>query len=159
MSFLPLPWMLPGLGMASASAHDEAAVRAIIDSETEAWNVGDAKAYSAHFAEGGSFTNIVGMVFYGREAFESKHVEVFATIFKGSRLKQTIRKLRFVTPDVAIADTDGEVTGFAGLGPGVQAWPDGVLRVRLQQVFVKRSGAWWIEAYHNVDAKVLPPRP
>lgn len=37
--------------------------------------------------------------------------------------------------------------------PGVAIQSDGVLRPRLQQVFVKYEGEWWIEAYHNVDVK------
>jgi uncharacterized protein (TIGR02246 family) len=143
---------------AAVAPGDEAAIRAVVAEESAAWNVGDAKAYSAHVAEDVSFTNILGVVMYGRKAFESRHAEVFATVFKGSRLQQTIRRLRFVTPDVAIVDVDTEVRGFAGLPPGVKPFPDGTLRTRLLQVLVRRGGEWWIEAYHNVDAKVVPGR-
>ena len=144
--------------MAAPKANDEAAVRAVVAEETAAWNVGDAKAYAAHFAEDGGFTNILGEVVFGKEAFEARHAAIFRTVFKGSRLQQTVRRLRFVAPDVAIVDVDTEVRGFAGLPPGVKPFPDGTLRTRLLQVLVKRDGEWRIEAYHNVDAKVVPGR-
>jgi len=67
--------------------------------------------------------------------------------------RETIRNIRFVTHDVAIVDVDTEVTGFGKIPPGVTIQSDGVLRTRLQQVFVKYDDEWWIEAYHNVDVK------
>jgi uncharacterized protein (TIGR02246 family) len=147
---------LPAIAVAGPTFEDQSAIRTIIEQETEAWNRGDAKAYSVRFAQDGGFTNILGMVFYGRQPFEDRHEEIFTTFYKGSRLKQSIRKLRFVTQDVAVVDIDTELTGFAGLPPTVRAWPDGVLRTRLQQVLVKREGIWWIEAYHNVEARPVP---
>ena len=46
---------------------DEIAVRNIIQEEITAWNAGDAAAYSHHFSEDGTFTNIRGQFFTGRE--------------------------------------------------------------------------------------------
>jgi uncharacterized protein (TIGR02246 family) len=135
---------------------DEAAVRRVVEDEVRAWNAGDAKAYAARFADDGGFTNVLGEVRFGRAEFEERHAAVFGTIFRGSRLAQAIRALRLVAPDVAIVHVDAAVSGFAALPPGVRAGADGVLRTRLLQVLVKRGGAWWIEAYHNVDVKPPP---
>jgi len=140
------------------SAADEVAIQKIISEATEAWNRGDAKEYSQHFQEDGGFTNVLGMVFYGRRDFEQRHAEIFSTIFKGSTLRQAVRKIRFVRPDVAVVDVDTEMTGYTKLPPGIQAGADGILRTRLQEVFLKENGAWWIVAYHNVDVKPLPPK-
>jgi uncharacterized protein (TIGR02246 family) len=155
MLFLFLSILAPGAF--SAGPDDEAAIRKIIDDEVAAWNAGDAKAYAGHFAEGGTFTNIYGMFFEGHQAFEERHAEIFATFFKGTARKQTIRKLRFVTPEVAVVDVDTEVRNIRSM-PGVTLPADGILRTRLQEVFVKRNGAWWIEAFHNVEAKGPPGR-
>jgi len=65
-----------------------------------------------------------------------------------------VRRIRFVTPEVAIVDVDTEVRGLANMPRGVTVGRDGVLQTRLLQVFVKRNAEWWIEAYHNVDVKV-----
>jgi len=137
----------------AATSADEAAIRKIIEEEEAAWNSGDATAYSRHFALDGTFTNIYGMVFERRAAFEKRHWETFATFFKGSTRVERVRRIRFVTSEVAIVDVDTEVRGFSKMPPGVTVGSDGVLRTRLLQVFVKRGDEWWIEAYHNVDVK------
>ena len=141
---------------AGASQHGaaEARIGAIIEEQVAAWNAGDAKAFSRHFAEDGSFTNIQGAVFYGHRAFEDRHVEIFRTFFKGTKLVMTPTRIRLVRPDVAIADIATVVSELAGrTSPGVQARPDGTIRTRLQEVFVKRGDDWSIASYHNVDIK------
>jgi uncharacterized protein (TIGR02246 family) len=139
----------PGVGPAS----DEAQVRAIVAAQVSAWNAGDGKAFSKSFAEDGSFTNIRGDVFYGHQAFEDRHVEIFATFFKGSTLAMSVTKLRFVRPDVAIADITTEVSQVKGGPPGIKASADGEIHTRLQEVLVKDGSEWHIVSYHNVDVK------
>jgi uncharacterized protein (TIGR02246 family) len=131
----------------------EAVVRQIIEEQTAAWNSGDGPGYARHFAEHGSFTNVLGTTVFGHLEFEQRHVRIFATFFKGSVLEVNIRRIQFVTPDVAIVDVDAVVQGVHGMPPGVTVSLDGVLQTRLMQVFVARAGRWWIEAHHNVDVK------
>ena len=129
---------------------DRTAIQNIVEDQVSAWNEGGAAGYSRHFAREGSFTNIFGMVFDGRDAFEQRHAETFATFLKGSLRVEKVRQIRFVTPDVAIVDIDAEVRAVGKIPPGISIASVGVLRTRLQQVFVKRAGRWWVEAYHNV---------
>ena len=137
----------------AAPAADEERIRGIIAEQVAAWNAGDAKAFSASFAENGSFTNIRGSVFYGHRAFVDRHVEIFRTFFKGSKLAMSPTKIRFVRPDVAIVDIATEVSQLSAAPPGVKPTGDGRIRTRLQEVFVKNAGEWRVEAYHNVDVK------
>ncbi len=137
-------------------AEDSAAIEALVVAETNAWNRGDAEAFAAPFTEDGSFTNIIGMVYYGREAFEERHAEIFKTIYKGSVLKQSIGKLRFIRPDVATVDINVELSGVLSTPPSVRTEPDHVIRTKLQLVLVKEKGDRWITAYHNV---AVTPRP
>jgi len=132
---------------------DAEAIHALVEDSTKAWNAGDASAYSARFVIDASFTDVTGVSSSGRKAFQAKQEQLFKTIFRGSRLKQSVREIRLLTSDVAIVEIDTELTGFSGLPRGVKAWPDGVLRTRLQQVLVKVAGAWWVAGYHEVDAK------
>lgn len=138
---------------AAAAPADEARIRAIIAEQVVAWNAGDARAFSASFAEDGSFTNIRGTVFYGRRAFEDRHAEIFRTFFKGSKLAMSPTKIRFVRPDVAIVDVATEVSELHGTPGGVKPGADGRIHTRLQEVFVKNDGEWRVESYHNVDVK------
>ena len=88
--------------------------------QAEAWNRHDATAWSKDFAPDADFVNIVGTVFQGREEIEKRHAGIFASVFKTSSTKVTVRRIVFLGPDVAIVDTDHEVTGHSGLPPGVQ---------------------------------------
>lgn len=134
---------------------DAHAIEALVATETEAWNAGDAWAFAQRFAPDGSFTNVLGTVVYGREAFEQGHAEIFKTIFSGSVLKQSITASRFVRPDVAVVDVSTEMTGYKKVPPGVAIEDDGILRTRLQMVLVKQGEEWLISAYHNVS--LMPP--
>ncbi|HXX46134.1 MAG TPA: SgcJ/EcaC family oxidoreductase [Candidatus Acidoferrales bacterium] len=144
--------------MPSEKSADIAAIEAIVSAQAEAWNRGDAKAFSARFAEDGSFTNVFGMTFYGHAAFEQRHREFFETVARGTRATMAIAKLRFVRDDVAIADVDCTTSGYAKLPPGVPANSESAVRSCLQLVFVRENGSWWITAFHNTAVTPLPAR-
>jgi uncharacterized protein (TIGR02246 family) len=139
---------------------DEAAIRQLVAAQAEAWNRHDATAWSKDFAPDADFVNIFGMVFQGRPEIEKRHAAIFASIFKDSRTKVTVRRLVFLGPDVAIVDTDHEVTGHGGLPPGVQNSDDsGTLRTRMKYVMKKTGGTWQITAGQNTDVKPAPKSP
>ncbi len=138
---------------------DETAVRNIIQEEITAWNSSDAAAYSRHFAADGTFTNIRGEFFSGRQPFIEKHDNLFKGPFHGSTLKQDIVSLKFVRPDVAVVEVLTSVTGIQKLFPGTNTDDKGRLRTRLLQVVVKDGGEWRITAYHNTDVKSGVPVP
>ena len=131
----------------------EAAMRAIVAEQVVAWNAGDGKRYASHLAPDASFTNLFGMVMYGALAFEKRHTEILSTFYKGTSKKHVVRRIRFVTPDVAIVDIDNEVRGVTSMPGGIVVPDDGVVKTQLMEVFVRRGSQWWIEAYHNVDVK------
>jgi uncharacterized protein (TIGR02246 family) len=87
---------------------DQLSIERPLASLDDAWARGDAGAFASRFATDGTFTNVLGMFFHGRDAFRERHDAVFKTVFKGSTLTLRIATLRFITPDVAIADTDAE---------------------------------------------------
>ena len=144
------------IGPSAVTAQDaaaEAPIRAIIADQAVAWNAGDGARYASRVAPDASFTNLFGMVMYGAPAFISRHREILSTFYKGTTKKHVIRKIRFITPDVAIVDIDNEVHGVKAMPAGVALPPDGIIKTQLMEVFVRRDGQWWIEAYHNVDVK------
>lgn len=106
---------LVALAMAWASsawaqdASDEAEIRAIVAAQVVAWDAGDGAAYAKQVAPDVSFTNLFGMVMYGAPAFAERHRQLLETFYKGTTKHHAIRRIRFVTPDVAIVDIDNEV--------------------------------------------------
>jgi len=158
--FLVLAFAFLAVAAANPQAsRDDTAIRNIIQQEITAWNAGDAVAYSRHFAEDGTFTNIRGQFFTGRQAFIERHDLIFKEQFHGSTLKQDIVSLKFVRPDVAVVEVLTSVTGYQKLSPGTSADAKGRLRTRLLQVIVKDKGEWKITAYHNTDVKADVPTP
>jgi uncharacterized protein (TIGR02246 family) len=166
-SSAPFLALMLSLVLAPAWAHadaprgeDEAALRQLVAAQAEAWNRHDATAWSKDFAPDADFVNIVGSVFQGQAEIEKRHAGIFASIFKDSRTKVTVRRIAFLGPDVAIVDTDHEVTGHAGLPPGVQNSDEsGVLRTRMRYVLKKNGGKWQIVAAQNTDVKPAPKSP
>src|SRR5690606_14170340 len=137
---------------------DRRAIERLVDSLADAWGRGDAAAFASRFADDGSFANVVGMFFRGRDAFRDRHDAVFKTLFRGSTLSLGIASLRFIRPDVAIADLDAALRGFEALPAGLNAMADGTVRTRLLMVLAKEQGEWWISAYHNVAVVPQPPK-
>lgn len=154
---LTVAMMMCAFGSTAASqaqdAPSEAAIRAIVADQAVAWNAGDGRAYAEHVAPEASFTNLFGMVMYGKPAFVQRHSEILATFYKGTTKHHAIRRIRFIAPDVALVDIDNEVRNVTKMPGGIVVPPDGVIRTQLMEVFVRRDQRWWIEAYHNVDVK------
>ena len=154
--------LLAGLTAAAQSKSDEDAIRSILDNEIATWNQGDADGYSKHFAADGTFTNVPGMFFTGRQAYRDRHEVIFKGPFRGTKLELQVVSLRFLTPDVAICETLTWVSDFkSGAPPDLHLDAKGRLRTRLLQVLTKRNGEWQIVVYHNVDIKpgVETPEP
>ena len=154
-----LALLFPTAALAQQPSPDDTAIRAIVQSEADAWNHGDADAFAAHYAENGSFTNVIGMHSYGRPAFIAQHKRIFATIYKGSHNDFAVEKLTFLRPDVALVEIDGTLIGAKELPPGVKATPDGAVHVKLLEVMTRERGTWSIAAFHNVAVYPLPPSP
>src|SRR5690348_6733948 len=125
----------PSHAIAQEGAAD-AAIRGIVADQARAWNVGDGAGYADHLAPGASFTNLFGMVMYGKADFVRRQREILSTFFKDTRKTHVVRRIRFVTPDVAIVDIDNEVRGVRSLPGGVAVPADGILRTQLMEVFV-----------------------
>jgi uncharacterized protein (TIGR02246 family) len=140
-------------GASAQDAAAEAQIRTIVAQQVAAWDAGDGMAYARDIAPDVSFTNLFGMVMYGAAAFAERHSHILKTFYKGTTKHHAVRRIRFVTPDVAIVDIDNEVRGVKAMPAGIAVPSDGTVRTQLMEVFVRQGDRWWIEAYHNVDTK------
>ena len=136
----------------------EAAIRGLVAAQAEAWNHGDAAAWSKVFEPDADFVNIFGTVFSGRKEIEERHAAVFATFFRGSQTVVTVRRLVFLTPRLAIVDSDHVVTGYGAL-PATLHPVDGAVRTRMKYVVRKSGRGWSVVAAQNTELKPPPARP
>ena len=120
--------MLPAAPVWAQDARDDAALRKIIADQVVAWDAGDGTRYAVDVAPDASFTNLFGMVMYGAPAFAARHTEILATFYKATRKKHEVRRIRFLSPDVAIVDIDNEVHDVKQMPGGIALPADGVIR-------------------------------
>lgn len=139
---------------------DRAGIEKIIQEEATTWNNGDAEGYSRHFAQDGTFTNILGMFAVGYQPFLEAHKRIFQTVFLHTKLRQEVVSMKFLQSNIVVVETISWVSEFGGDPiPGTYLDDKGRLRVRLLQVMVKKGSEWEIVAYHNVDIKPGIPSP
>ena len=124
-------------------------IAALIAGEDEAWRRSDAAGFSARVLPDVVFTNVLGMFSVGKAPFLAQHERIFATIYHGSTLRQTIRHVTMLTPDIAIVDTVSVVTGARAAPPGI-GLIDGAVHTCLEQVLVRHEDGWWVASFHNV---------
>ena len=145
----------PAGAQATSRAHaatDSMSIVRVLAGLDSAWQAGNAARWVAHYApdaEFAGFINISGLRMSDPGTLQARLAQIFGGIFRGSRHVGTLRQLRFVNADVAIADEDIEITGFTGLPPGISPTAPGVLRTRMRHVLVRRAGEWLIVASQN----------
>jgi uncharacterized protein (TIGR02246 family) len=152
--------MKPGM---TAASDDEKAISDIITEFVATWNRRDAAAWAAQFAADSDHINVVGMLFEGREENHRRHAENFAGMFNDSTLRHHIRRLRFLSPDIALVDLDSEMRIVGPLPPAFTAISrrdaDGaaVMRSRMRHVMTRADGRWQIVASQN-SPMMTPPQ-
>lgn len=137
-------------------AGQEVAIRTIVSDQEAAWNAGNAAEFCQSAAPDISAFNTSGTDMSGKARFCQRQQQILAGIFKGTTRKQRIRLLRFITDDVAIVDIDNEIHGLTTTPSGAPVTGNGVSKTLLMEVFVKRDGRWFMEAFHNID--VVAPK-
>lgn len=137
----------------------EQPIRQLLDAQVAAWNAGDADGWCRDFVPDAAFVNILGMRFEGRDANAVRHGELFATIFKGSRLEARDVTIRTIGDAAAFADLVLDLTGFRALPPGIRpSAGDGVLSTRMHYAFEFTDGRWRIVLSQNTAVMPLPIR-
>jgi uncharacterized protein (TIGR02246 family) len=138
---------LSGLKQAGAAEGDTAGVKAVIDAYMDAFNKHDPHAVAALFTEDGDFTNGRQVTAHTRKVIDEHLVPVYGSVLKNSHRTYTLRSIRFVTPDVAVAATDYELSGTTN--PKGDELPP--RKGMLQWVVAKNNGKWLIEVLNESE--------
>lgn len=134
---------------ARGGGKDEEAVRAVVRQLQDGWNAHDGAAFAAPFAADADYVVVNGTYIKGRDAIEKGHVGIFTTIYKESRNVATVKGVRFLRPDVAVAHVEWNLEFKAG-GETRKARAINTL------VLTRDGGRWSIAAFHNTP--VQPPQ-
>jgi uncharacterized protein (TIGR02246 family) len=128
---------------------DEQAIHNILAQYEACWNRSDSRAISALFAEDANFIHIYGGQLDGRSDIEASHRIIFDTIYKNSRAALTVRRIRFLRPDIAVAFTGGRVA-FQENGEARE------IDSRPTMIVAKEDGAWQVVAFQNTRVSEIP---
>ena len=128
----------------SASKNDEAPIREIVSKYVDARERNDPKAVEALFTGDADQLVSSGEWRKGRDAVVRGAMA--SSRSTGGKRTITVEQVRFVTPDVAIADGRYELTGLSG-GTNRSLWATLVMK--------KTSNGWRISAIRNM----LPAAP
>ncbi|MBZ5702088.1 MAG: SgcJ/EcaC family oxidoreductase [Acidobacteriia bacterium] len=132
---------------------DSAAIQQVIADFSANFSRHDAHAMALAFAEDGDLTNMYGILLHGRKAIEERLSALFTGILRSAHRADTVRSIRFFTPQVALLDADTLISGTKA--PDGSDLPD--RKGLLIAVLTKQNGRWLLSNLH--EAEFPAPRP
>jgi uncharacterized protein (TIGR02246 family) len=126
---------------------DEKEIGGLVEVFVEGWNASDGEACARPFAEDADFVAISGLKAHGRDLIARGHAEILSTVFRGTQLSATVESIRFVRPDVAVADVTMRLRYADGRAFMPGQYP-GYSSAGL--VVAKDAGRWSIIAFRNL---------
>ncbi|MBI1209919.1 MAG: SgcJ/EcaC family oxidoreductase [Alphaproteobacteria bacterium] len=142
---------------------DDRAIADIVARAEAAWNKGDAEAFCAEMADDVDFINVLGERHQGRDGVVRGHQFIFSTIYKDSRVRYTIDRIRYVRPDVALAFMHAKLISRLPANTITSAQRQSRLdeemhesQARPTTVLAKDGGRWRIVAFHNTNIALQP---
>jgi len=137
----------------SGAPEDEAAIKQVIAGFSEGWNNHDARAMCASLAEDVQWVSWRGDVSHSRKQVEDDHATLFAGLYKNSHRTDTVKAIRYLTPELASVDNYWSMTG-AKMRDGSD-WPYRAGYVNF--LMAKRGGRWVIIVSHTADFNAKAP--
>jgi uncharacterized protein (TIGR02246 family) len=137
----------------SGTAEDETAMKQAVAGFSDGWNVHDAHAMCVALADDVQWVNWRGEVLHSRREVEEQHATLFAGLYKNTHRMDTVKSIRYFTPDLASVDNYWTMTG-AKTRDGAE-WP--YREGYANYIMAKRSGRWVIIVSHTADFNVKAP--
>jgi uncharacterized protein (TIGR02246 family) len=124
------------------SAADELAIREVIAAVESGWNAGDGDRFAASFAEDADYVIVDGRYIKGRQVIAQGHQGLFDSIYRDSHNVATVRGIRFISDDVAVAHVEWRLTFQQD-----EAVRKG--QAITTMVMLRTNGMWRITAFQN----------
>lgn len=131
----------------SEAGADSLAIKQVVAGYSEAFNHHDAHATAALFAENADFTNLRGANRHGQKDIEQIFVTLYAGILKNAHRTDTVKNVRFLTPEIAVMDDLWEITGSTAVDGSESPARKGLF----DWVLTKVKGQWAITVFHEAE--------
>jgi uncharacterized protein (TIGR02246 family) len=139
----------------SGTAEDETAIKQVVAGFSDGWNLHDARTMCVSLADDVQWVNWRGEVLHSRKEVEEQHATLFAGLYKNTHRTDTVRSIRYFTPELASVDNYWTMTG-AKTRDGAD-WP--YREGYANYVMAKRDGRWVIIVSHTADFNAKAPGP
>ncbi|WP_233358899.1 SgcJ/EcaC family oxidoreductase [Thermomonospora amylolytica] len=126
------------------TAHDTAAITAVLDRLAAAWKAGDGAAYGAEFTENATYITYVGTLYVGAPEIGTAHQALFGSFLKGTQLAYEIVSIRFTAPDTALVVTRGDTH---------KGKPGKLHKIQTYTLTRQPDGTWKVAAFQNTKHK------
>jgi uncharacterized protein (TIGR02246 family) len=152
---LALPSVSFSQSQAVGSEADSAAIKKTCADFSESFTRHDGHAVAMTFAEDADFTNMRGIHSSGRKDIEKWFTGLFTGNLKDSVRTDTVKSIRYFSPDLAAVDADTVIAGTKGADGSVIPPRKGLMVV----LMVKENGHWFIGTFHESEYPVARPGP
>jgi uncharacterized protein (TIGR02246 family) len=152
LALLTLPCASAAQSQPNAADADSAAIKQVCADFSENFSRHDAHGVAMTFAEDADFTNMGGRHSHGRADIEKWFASLFRDNLKDSLRTDTVKSIRFFTPELAAVDADTVITGTKAADGSEVAPRKGLMIV----MAIKQEGRWFIGTFH--EAEYPPPR-
>src|ERR1700675_4168040 len=147
LALLALPGTAPAQNQTNAAEADSAAIKQVCADFSENFSRHDAHGVATTFAEDADFTNMGGRHSHGREDIEKWFGSLFRGNLKDSQRTDTVKSIRFFTPELAAVDADTVITGTK-TADGSEIPPRKGLMILM---VTKLNGHWFIGTFHEAE--------
>lgn len=135
------------------NAADDAAIKQVVAGFSDGWNNHDAHAMCASVADDVEWATWRGEIVNSRQEVEDQHAKLFAGLYKNSHRTDTVKSIRYLTPDLVSVDNFWTMTG-ARKRDGSD-WPYRAGYVNF--LMARRDGGWVVIVSHTADFNATAP--
>ena len=144
---LTMPCAAPAQSQPNATEADSAGIKQVCADFSEKFSRHDAHGVAMTFAEDADFTNMRGSNSHGRKDIENWFASLFRGNLKDSLRTDTVKSIRFFTPELAAVDADTVITGTKA-ADGSDIPPRKGLMIVMA---TKQNGRWFIGTFHESE--------
>jgi uncharacterized protein (TIGR02246 family) len=137
----------------SGAPADEAAIKQVVAGFSDGWNSHDAHSMCLSLADDVQWVNWRGEVLHTRKDVEDQHATLFSGLYKNTHRTDTVKTIRFFTPELVSVDNYWTMTG-AKTRDGAD-WP--YREGYVNYLMAKRNGHWMIVVSHTADFNAKAP--
>jgi uncharacterized protein (TIGR02246 family) len=135
----------------------EAAIAdAVVRGLEKAWSEADVDAWRDLYWPDAECVSLQGGLLTDRSEILERQGALWSGIFKGSKMKMKIRRVRGLARTALLVETDNALTGYQSAPPGIRPRADGALAMRQSLVLTQRYGRWRVLSSHCTAVRTSP---